>query len=239
MIKRITILIIVCFCGFSSTANAQKIYLVSVGISDYPGKVNDLKLPVNDASAMYNLYKENANAISILLTDKVATKNNILSKTSDLFRKAKENDIVVFFFSGHGYPGGYYAYDTKLSNDDVRKLFSQCKAKNKMIFADACFAGGIREKKTTSEDTGNNVMLFLSSRNNELSIETPRMKNGFFTACLVRCLKGGADTNRDRIITAKELYVAVSDGVIKLSRDKQHPVMWGNFQDNMPVMIWK
>ena len=64
------------------------------------------------------------------------------------------------------------------------------------------------------------------------------MKNGFFTACLLRALKGGADVDRNRVITAKELFNAVSKGVKKLSRDSQHPVMWGNFSDDMPIMVW-
>ena len=81
-------------------------------------------------------------------------------------------------------------------------------------------------------------MLFLSSRENEVSIESPSMKNGFFTTCLQRGLRGGADINRDRIITAKELFEFVSLGVKKLSRDKQHPVMRCKFSDSMPVMIW-
>ena len=58
-------------------------------------------------------------------------------------------------------------------------------------------------------------------------------------ACLVRALKGGADVNRDRVITAKELFSAVSKGVKELSDNRQHPVMWGNFPDDMPVMVWK
>ena len=52
-------------------------------------------------------------------------------------------------------------------------------------------------------------------------------------------LKGGADMNLDRTVTARELFQAVSSGVILLSENKQHPVMWGNFDNNMPVMIWK
>lgn len=107
-----------------------------------------------------------------------------------------------------------------------------------MIFADACFSGKIRQDGHASNDNNLNVMLFLSSRSNEVSIENPRMKNGFFTACLLRCLKGGADTNKDKTITAKELFKGVSEGVIELSRNKQHPVMWGNFKDDMPVMRW-
>ena len=81
-------------------------------------------------------------------------------------------------------------------------------------------------------------MLFLSSRNNENSIERANMKNGFFTTCLQKGLKGNADTDRDRVITAKELFDFVSGGVVKISDGKQHPVMWGNFSDDMVVMKW-
>ena len=79
---------------------------------------------------------------------------------------------------------------------------------------------------------------FLSSRNNETSIECTDMKNGFFTSCLQNGLRGRADANRDRIITAKELFDYVSKGVKRLSGDKQHPVMWGRFSDEMVVMKW-
>ena len=109
-----------------------------------------------------------------------------------------------------------------------------------MIFADACFSGRMREpatnRKRIASDT--DVMLFLSSRHNETSIERHEMKNGVFTACLVKCLKGAADENRDRKITAKELLKKKKKGVILLSNDKQHPVMWGNFSNDMVVMQW-
>lgn len=237
--ERSLIVFILCLF-FALEGSAQKLYLVSVGISDYPGTANDLILPVKDASAIYELYRKNKNSELVLLTDKQATRESILSKARALFQKANKQDIVILFFSGHGNPGGLVAYDNYLSNNDIRNLFSHCKASNKMVFADACYAGNLREhKRAAAPDPGNSVMLFLSSRDNEISIENPRMKNGIFTACLLRCLKGGADANRDRVITAKELFDAVSKGVQKLSDGRQHPVMWGNFDDDMPVMIWK
>ena len=64
------------------------------------------------------------------------------------------------------------------------------------------------------------------------------MSNGFFTAYLERGLRGAADANKDRDITAKELFVYVSNGVQKLSKGKQHPVMWGKFDDNMSILRW-
>ena len=84
-----------------------------------------------------------------------------------------------------------------------------------------------------------NVMLFLSSRGNEFSNERPDMKNGYFTTYLGKGLQGAADANRDRTITAKELFDYVHKGVIELSFGAQHPVMWGNFPDDMTIMKWK
>ncbi|MBO5942642.1 MAG: caspase family protein [Bacteroidales bacterium] len=235
--------LLVVFWGLSSCSffQEQKIYLVSVGIADYPGIENDLRLPAEDANTIVSIYKANRKAYAVLLTDSEATRTDIITAMKNTYMKAKRNDIVVFFFSGHGYEhGGFVAYDKELTYDDVRKAFSESRSKHKMIFADACFSGKIRTDSQSSgkKSLGQDVMLFLSSRSDEVSFERPSMKNGFYTTCLERCLRGGADANKDRVITAKELYEGVSKGVIKLSQGKQHPVMWGNFDDDMPVMIW-
>lgn len=237
--KRFLILFWVLLFAILPKAEAQNVYVVSAGVADYPGKENDLVLCATDAKAIARLYRKNAKAEVVLLTDSNATKKRIQSAASTLFRKAKPEDIVIFFFSGHGYPGGFVAHDDMLSYEEVRALFAFSKAKNKMVFADACFSGDIRDgKRTGHNDPKSNVMLFLSSRSNEYSIEVPGMRNALFASCLIRSLKGGADVNGDRIITAKELFDAVSTGVAQLSRNRQHPVMWGNFPDSMPVMVW-
>ena len=80
-------------------------------------------------------------------------------------------------------------------------------------------------------------MLFLSSRTNELSQET-RFQNSLFTIYLERGLRGGADVNKDRHITAREIYDFVHQGVIEASGGKQHPVMWGKFDNNMIIIKW-
>lgn len=222
------------------TANA-KTYLVAVGVSDYPGTDKDLRLPANDAVTVQYIYSKNSNAESVLLTNSNATKSAILSKLRSTFAKASENDIIVFFFSGHGSKGAFCAYDAQIPYSEIRQAMASSKAKNKMIFADACFSGKMRQgRKNTAEQSFNNynIMLFLSSRGNETSIERRDMKNGFFTSCLQKGLRGGADANKDRIITARELFNYVSTNVKTLSSDKQHPVMWGKFSDNMTVMKW-
>lgn len=222
-----------------------KVFLVSVGIADYPGNSMDLSLPAKDAQTITWLYSKNTNIQYCQLLNHEATRANIISTMNRIFAQAGTNDIVVLFYSGHGYPGGFCAYDGNLSHNTIRKSMAKSKCKNKMIFADACFSGKIRTNGRTasnqelSADKKANVMLFLSSRSNEVSIERRNMANGFFTTYLQKGLRGGADTNKDRIITAKELFNYVHKNVVNLSKGKQHPVMWGKFSDNMPVMIWK
>ena len=234
--------IICTFILFSLAVSANaKTYLVAVGVSDYPGTDKDLRLPANDAATVQYIYSKNSNAESVLLTNSNATKSAVLSKLRSTFAKASENDIIVFFFSGHGSKGTFCAYDAQIPYSEIRQAMASSKAKNKMIFADACFSGKMRQgRKNTAEQSFNNynIMLFLSSRGNETSIERRDMKNGFFTSCLQKGLRGGADANKDRTITARELFNYVSTNVKTLSSDKQHPVMWGKFSDNMTVMKW-
>lgn len=218
----------------------NKVHLVAVGIADYPGTANDLTLPAKDAETMHWLYKKNSNAVTILLLDSKATRSAILSAIRTTYKYASTDDIIVFFFSGHGYKGGFMAYDGRLSYDEVRNAMNESHCKNKMIFADACFSGNMRQgnRPVKDEHKTSSVMLFLSSRDNETSMERRDMSNGFFTTGLVAALRGKADINRDRIITAEELFKYVSYHVKKLSSNKQHPVMWGLFPDEMPVLVW-
>lgn len=231
------------FLSFCVQNASCKVYLVSAGISDYPGTANDLTLPANDAKTITWLYGKNTDVEYKQLINERATSDNILNAIRDVFSCAGVNDIVIFFFSGHGYQGGFVAYDGNMDYAKVREVMAESRSKNKMIFADACFSGKIRTPGKNSASAvaaakKANVMLFLSSRSNEVSCERKDMKNGFFTTYLQRGLRGGADANRDRIITAKELFKYVHDGVVKLSNNKQHPVMWGKFSNDMPVMVW-
>ena len=225
------------------TFTYAKVFLVSVGITDYPGTSADLSLPAKDAQTITWLYSKNTSLQYCQLLNENATKAKIIAAMNKVYSMAGPNDIVVFFYSGHGYPGGFCAYDGDLEYQAIRTSMAKSKSKNKMIFADACFAGKIRTNGTSSGNEvsaakRSNVMLFLSSRSNETSIERRDMQNGFFTTYLQKGLRGGADVNRDRIITAKELFNYVHENVVKISKGKQHPVMWGKFSDNMPIMVW-
>jgi len=243
MFKELSLLMTLMLIGlglFQPAACSADVYLVAVGVADYPGTEKDLNLPTDDATDLFNLYSKNTRTHGKLLLNEQATLKNIENAMNSIYRQAKTDDIVIFYFSGHGNEGAFNAYDGPLSYKKIRNAFAASNCKHKMIFADACHAGRLRQsgknKKNTNRDL--EVMLFLSSRDNENSAERSNMKNGMFTAYLLQALKGGADTNSDRVITAKELFQFVSKNVRKKTNDKQHPVMWGKFSDDMPVMKW-
>ena len=233
--------------GVAHIACAQKLYVVSVGIADYKdSQVNDLRFTEADVVSFNTVINKHTDEVYTMLGSN-ATCSNVYRCINQVFAKAKSDDAVMFFFSGHGYPGGFCCYDTSrrtgvLTYADIASLFKRCKANRKMVFADACFSGGLRKenkRNTASSEIRNaDVMFFLSSRTNETSQEMIGGPNGQFTRFLVRGLGGGADKNRDRIISAKELYDFVHKGVSIATGNKQHPVMWGRFDNEMSVLNW-
>lgn len=215
-----------------------KVYVVSVGIADYPGKENDLRISDNDAKTIAKVFLATKDAFVKVLTNEDATQSALLSTIHTLFEDAQSDDAVVLYFSGHGTPGALVCHDGLLTYQHIFKMLKGCKASRKIIIADACFSGKMRTTRQQSNNyNSQNVMLFLSSRTNETSQET-QYKNSLFTIFLERGLRGGADKNRDRQITAREIFDFVHDGVTEASGNKQHPVMWGKFDNNMTIIKW-
>lgn len=230
----LVILMMICLVPLAQS----KVYLVSVGVADYPGTKSDLRISDNDAKTIAKIYKATKDAsIKVLVNDK-ATMSALLSSMKTLYANAQSDDAVILYFSGHGAPGALCCYDGQLDYTDIFMTMKSCKASNKIILVDACFSGKMRTNKQQANNYNTqNIMLFLSSRTNETSMESA-YRNSLFTIYLERGLRGGADKNKDRRVGARELFDFVHEGVIKASGDEQHPVMWGKFDHNMTVIKW-
>jgi len=219
-------------------------YLVSAGVNRYPAGIPDLHLCVNDAKAVNGIFKYNGDDnVCALLTDADATVSNVKMAMQYVFGQAGHGDAVILFFSGHGIPGAFCCVDGYLFYTDILNILRQSRASYKMVMADACFSGKMRKSNKRQQQAFKkaNVMLFLSSRSNETSLEGQALvgyRNGFFTTYLEKGLRGEADANRDHVITARELYDFVHENVVNATRKQQHPVMWGSFDRNMPVIKW-
>ena len=150
-------------------------YVVCVGIAKYKN-TKSLLLPEKDAKCIADMYKTHTKNV-ILITGKYATHDTILKAINDQFKRAKKGDYVIFYFSGHGYIGGFCPYDISgksknaLTYKEIYAAFRGSKASHKFIFADACFSGALRKDKNSSKPaTSSDILLFLSSRSNETSI---------------------------------------------------------------------
>jgi len=138
-------------------------------------------------------------------------------------------------------PGSYIG---GISYKEMQILFRNCRAGRKMVFADACFSGGLSIQKTqlTVQTVQNSeVMYFLSSKFDETSLELPNGPNGLFTYCLAQGLCGDSDTNGDKIISIQEIYDYVHSNVVtyvnQIPHD-QHPMIWGKCNKATTVLDW-
>lgn len=241
---------IICLLLFiPTTLKSQHLYVVSVGIADYQ-YINGLRFTEADVETFNAIMAQHDAEITTIIGQQ-ATHANVLKTVRSVFAKAKPTDAVVFFFSGHGYEGGFCCYDMKVNSNlggmsyqEMQILFRNCRAGRKIVFADACFSGGLSKQRTQLQVqtvANNQVMFFLSSKLDETSLELPNGPNGLYTYFLGQGLCGAADINHDRVITASEIDQFVSANVAKWANQvqhNQHPTVWGNYNYNMPILDW-
>jgi len=133
---------------------------------------------------------------------------------------------------------------TALSMSELQVLFAnRLRAKRMVILIDACHSGGIGATQTNFtrqlERQENNTFsvyaeklfnaegsaLLTSSDVNEISEEGENWGggHGVFTWAILEGLRGIADTNHDRVITAGELFDFVSTKVRQETKSRQNP----------------
>lgn len=237
MFRKTIILITALFLAYVKSTYA-KTYIVCVGVRDYPGFANDLQVSDQDAVYIADLYRRNGNAEVACIKNRNATAANVIGTMKRMYSAAGPDDTVILFFSGHGERGVFRCYDRPIPYSSITDCMKLSRSRKRFVIADACMSGSMRNNRRTQRQNDVSVMFFLSSRNAEPSREMYGMRNSIFTNYLYYGLKGYADANKDRMVTAKELFSYVSNHVINATNRRQHPVMWGNFNDNMVIMRW-
>ena len=239
-----------------------KIWAVVVGVGKYTA-MPSLKFTDDDAFRFYSHLKSpEGGALPDeqveILVDEAASRENILKAMRRLFLQADENDVVLFYFSGHGLEGCFLpvdfdGYNNKLRHEEIRQILKQSKAKHKLCIADAChsgtldYSGPLASKGPAPvsltrfyqafEEADGGIALLMSSKPEELSLEDHGLRQGVFTYYVLRGMKGAADTNNDYIVSIKELYTYVYAKVRDYTAGVQTPVLTGDYDDSMPVSL--
>ena len=249
-----------------------KVWAVVVGVANYKVESSRLNYTDDDAYKMYAFYKSPEGGalpdeqITVLI-DEDATRKNVIQAINNVYSKATENDIIVFYFSGHGTKGAFvtYEFDGNVTNnnglllhDELNEIFDQSKARYKYLIADACHSGSSvggqqNSPTTTSNKTVRNYskgafyeafenkkggfVMLLSSMADEFSIEASGIRQGIFSYYLLQGLKGECDKNKDSVVSVVELFDYVNNGVTSYTKGKQNPILSGNYEETMPISV--
>lgn len=234
----------------NSKGISPKVYAVIVGVSDYDGVFNDLRYADDDATYFYNqliksMPRETQAGKVVRLLNKEATASNVINALTSTFGQSSENDYVIFYFSGHGSPGEFIPvdhYSSTITHDQIKNLFKQTNAKYRLCIADACFAGSIGNEDSYSSSTAasqglkdSRLAVILSSKSSQTSLENSSLKQGLFSFYLIKGMRGAADLNKDKYVTAGELFLYTRTRVNAQSNGKQVPVIYGKNIDRIPL----
>ncbi len=232
-----------------------RIWAVVVGISIYRHQPS-LQYTDNDAFRIYSFLKSpEGGALPDdqlrILVDEEATRQNVLRIMQEVLLRADENDVIIFYFSGHGIAGAFLPTDydgtfSKLAHAEIMDIMKRSHARLKLLLGDACYSGSLTQVKApnqltdlyaqlTPEQSG--IALLLSSRSEEISLEDSYLRSGVFSYYLIRALKGIADRNADGIVTLEEVYNYVRREVRKYTAGVQTPVLYGTADTNVPLAI--
>jgi hypothetical protein len=181
----------------------------------------------------------------VFLKDSQATTQRLETSFPAFLSKAGPNDLLIFYYTGHGYKSDdekttfFATYDDSEDTDgwatdaivgDIEKYFKGSRA---LLTADTCFSGSLAQ---TTRQLGRRVSYatLASATSNHTSTE-----NWTFTEMLLAGLRGKsfADTNNDGEVTLSELAEDIKEDMAFAEDQKAVFVTTGNFQPEMELAV--
>lgn len=250
------------YSGTASNRSEINIYAVVVGVGQYSA-MPLLRYTGNDAHFFYNhLISPRGGSIPqsqiTLLLENDATLKNISFALRQMAQRANENDVIIFYFSGHGLansflPIDFNGYSNQLAHNEVFRILQSSRAKHKLCIADACNSGALdyntglvvkgpsaspsRHIYQEYANAQSGIALLMSSSAGEDSHEDSQLRQGVFTYFLLRAMSGSADFNNDNVVSIKEIFHYVFRQVKEYTGGAQSPWLTGDYDDNMPLAI--
>jgi hypothetical protein len=174
----------------------------------------------------------------------------------EFFQDRALDDLLLFYFSGHGIVDDYghlylaatntnrkHLRSTAVAASFVRDLMDQCRSEKQIMILDCCHSGAFGKAKGvigSSVETdrvfgGNGRIVLTASNATQFAFEGNAVlgnaKTSLFTHFLLQGLRSGdADLDGDGNITVDELYSYAHDHVARTTR-KQTPGKWAYRQE--------
>jgi uncharacterized caspase-like protein len=217
-------------------------WAVLVGVNHYDDFNNygNLKQAVSDVTAIQQQLLGSGyetGRLRLLNDDEkeLPTRNNILTAFQSTANATEQDDLLLFYYSGHGDLTAQQSYlvardgyavslaDTAVSLKRIEEIMREAKARAKIIILDACHSGaniGSKGPKKMSEEFIKQVfaqaegMAVLSScKQGELSYEWAEKEQGVFTHYLLEALTGKADLDEKGFVTVQDVNRHLTNAV--------------------------
>ncbi len=224
-------------------------YAILIGNSQYPSdeKFADLGAPERDVDGLAEVLGDSRiGEFQKIKCLKNTPHDEILKETLRVLTEVKKNDLVLFYFSGHGKLDKqgklYLATSNTESNllgatavplEQVKTFIDDCRSIRIVIILDCCFSGAAGKTFTRSspDDSiglisgGRGKYIMTASTAIQVAQEKEGEKYSVFTKHLIEGLKtGDADLNGNGQITIDELYQYVYTKVRE--ENHQEPMKW-------------
>jgi hypothetical protein len=228
--------------GPAPTFGTGNRWAVLVGVNEYQDETNygQLHVCVKDVHAIREqLIGGGFDPDRIrLLTDQTVelpTKANILVALKAVADATEPDDLLLFYYSGHGDETGGESYlvardgrrlvlgDTAVSVSRVKEIMEGAAARAKVIVLDACHSGadigGKGPRPMSAEfirrvfEQAEGLAILASCKQGQLSYEWGVQERSVFTHFLLKALTGEADRDGKGFITVQDASRHVVDGV--------------------------
>ena len=227
--------------------NSGKRWAICIGIDDYEdSSILDLHKAGNDARTMGAVLKDNGQFDYVyVMTDDLSPRDenypkrrNIMGRLDFIKEFIRPDDMMVFFFSGHGVSDAQGAgflvavdavdeelFETSVSVNEVVAALGETGITKSLLMIDAC-REYFQENKGLNQDglyaekyeRAEVAATFFATKQGWYSYEDSDSEYGVFSRYLIGGLQGSADSpeyegNEDGIVTFSELADYVEAGV--------------------------
>jgi formylglycine-generating enzyme required for sulfatase activity len=207
---------------------AKKIALL-IGVSEYGAGIPPLSSALNDVEAMERVL-QNPNLGNFAQVERLLNPDTVAMRIAiqKLFRNASKEDLLLFFFSGHGITNDdnhLYLATRNTAKDDfeatavdanfIQTQSKNCYSKRQVLILDACYSGAFASgwhTKSIGVDIKKQLgaegrVVLTSSGATQTSFAQEGATLSLYTQYLVEGIEtGAADTDNDGNIHVQELH---------------------------------
>jgi hypothetical protein len=214
-----------------------------VGVNQYDDMNHYRNLHVcdKDALALYNqllssgYQKERVRILTDNTPDELPTRDNVLVALKSIAQATEPDDLLLFFYSGHGDEENGESYlisrsgkrlvldDSAIRISRIKQIMEQSPARAKIIILDACHSGANIEGKGSKQmsdefirsvfSQAEGLAILASCKQGQVSYEWKTNERSVFTYFLLEALSGCADVDEKGFVTIQDANRYVVNGV--------------------------